>query len=73
MTIDDLIFTARDAQSYTELKWNLFTGYKIYEYYLFLVLENNLLSSYTIYKNELLPQNFEELCRFVSSKMPEWK
>jgi len=71
--MDDLIFTYRDAQSYVELKWSVFTGYKLFGDYLFLIKDNNLASSYIINKNELSRQDFSDLISFLSNRMIETK
>ena len=73
ISVNDSVFIYEDSKSYSELKWTFFSGYKIYKDYLFLVAGNNLLSSFSICKNELSPKDFEELHNFVSHLLPEWK
>jgi len=56
-----------------EFKWSVFRYYKYVDDMIFLLPNENYLSSYIIYKNEVTEQEFLELYNFVSKIFPERK
>lgn len=61
--------TFKDFQSYSEWKWTKFSHYMLYKDHLFLILDNSFLNALIIYKNEVTPEEFEELLSFVKGKL----
>src|SRR5688572_9480698 len=71
--ITNSAITYRDVEIYSDMKWTVFSEYKLYNGYLILLIDNLYLSSIIINRNEISEAEFTELFDFVKSKMPEKK
>lgn len=63
----------KDFELTQELKWSIFSHFKLYHGYLFLIIENSFLSSIVIDKKLFKEIEFIELYDFVSKKLIEKK
>lgn len=65
---DDLI-TYKDFENYTETKWTAYTHYKIYKDSLLFIAHDVFLSGMNICKDEVSPEQFEELTKFATTRL----
>ena len=59
----------KDFESFFEMAWTVFSEYKIYRDYLFLMGEKNFFNSIVIKRNEVSADKFSELLEFVKKKL----
>ena len=63
--------TYKDFEIYSEMKWTVFTEYKLYKNYFILIIDWRDLSSIIINRNEISETQFTEIFEFVKGKLPE--
>lgn len=63
----------KDFELIQEIRWSIFSHFKLYHGYLFLIIENSFLSSIVIDKKLFKEIEFIELYDFVSKKLIEKK
>lgn len=71
--ITDASIRFKDFQTFSEMKWSFFTQYKLYDDYLFIIVESDYLNSIIINKNEIEPTKYSELVNFLKSRLQERK
>jgi len=69
-TFGDDLFTFRDNEVYYELKWSNFSGYLITGDFLFLIMNNKIMSSFGMHINVFKPQQLKEIVDFLHSRIP---
>jgi hypothetical protein len=72
-TFSDDLFTFRDNEQYYEFKWVNFSSYLVYEDYLFLIMNNKIMSSFGMHINVFKPEELSEIVNFLKSKLPLYK
>lgn len=69
ISIDENRIVYMDSERKLEFKWKFFTGYKFYKDNLFIIKQNSLLTGIVINKNEISPEEFNELLDFIKGKL----
>jgi len=69
ININDELVKYQDLELSQEVKWSLFTHYKLYNDYLFLIMDDSFLSSIIIHKKNFEEAEFKELHDFVKNKL----
>ncbi len=62
--------TVKEINAYAESGWDIITGYRIHDNFLFLYINSSQSSYFTIDSNDLAEADFTNLVRFVSNKIP---
>lgn len=73
MEIDNTEVKYRDSELIQEIKWSLFSHYKFYKNYLFLITSDNYITSILIDKRLLTSSEFAELSAYVKKQLSEKK
>ena len=71
--ISDDFVRYEDFEKKNELKWSVFTSYKIISDFLFLITDDLLLAPITINKKLITNDEFNAIIEFVKKKLPEKK
>ena len=59
----------KETDAYAESSWNVITGYRIYNNFLFLYINSSEASYFTIDRNDMAEADFSTLLSFVSNKI----
>ena len=68
---NDTTVSYKDFEIYSELRWTVFTQYKLYRDYLILVMDSQYLTSIFVNRSEISEVQFTELLELVKNKLPE--
>ena len=71
ISLNDVKIMYKDFEVFYEMKWSVFSSYKFYKNYLFLLSDDTYLTGIMINKSELSVEEFETLSKFIRSRLPE--
>ncbi len=60
----------KEKNAYAEFGWDVITGYRVYNNFLFLYINSSQSSYFTIDRNDMAEANFATFLTFVSNKIP---